>query len=52
MDTFAYLNGYKLIKKYRVEALASLMFLTEKMYGRIKGGIFSDGRKKWSYIKI
>ena len=51
MEKFASLNANKLTKKYRAEAIESLMLLTEKMYGRIKGIKCSDGRKKWSYIK-
>ena len=46
------LGANKLTKKYRAEAIESLMLLTEKMYGRIKGITCSDGRIKWSYIKI
>ena len=37
MDTSAPLDFNKTTKKYREEDLASLMFLTEKRYGIIKG---------------
>ena len=44
MDTFVPLNYNKLTKK--VDDLASLMLLTEKKYGRIKGRTSAGGRKR------
>ena len=51
METFSPLDANKLTKKDRLEALASLMFLTEKRDVIIKRRTCADGRKKLSYIK-
>ena len=51
MCTFTPINGSDLTKKERADAIASLMFLTEKRDGRIKGCACADGRKQREHIK-
>ena len=45
METFEPLDANKLTNKYKSESLESLMLLTEKRSGRIKGRTCAFGRK-------
>ena len=51
MDKFAPLNDNKMTNKDRSDELASLILLTEKRDGIIKGRTCDNGRKQQLYIK-
>ena len=51
MHTFTPINSSDLTKKERADSIASLMFLTEKRDGKIKGHACADGIKQREHIK-
>ena len=52
MDTLSPIDANKITRKDRAKALASLVLLTENIYGQIKRKICGNGRKQRSHIKI
>ena len=50
MATYTPVHAHELTREQRVQALSSLMFLTQKRDGKIKGRACANGSKQREYI--